>query len=60
VNTYDPATQILYVHMPREADPYRAPVTGGHRYNRLPTGYANRSPRTCLGHRRTYVHTDEP
>ncbi len=53
VNTYDPAARILYVHTPREADPWSTPSDSGRAYNRLPSGYANRSPRTCLAHGRT-------
>jgi hypothetical protein len=52
MNTYDPADQILYVHMVREVDPYSTAVESGRTCTRLPVGYANRSSRTCLSHRR--------
>jgi hypothetical protein len=52
VNTYDPAHDVVYVHMSRETDPYCIPVDIGRRCTRLPVGYANRSLRTRLaGHR---------
>ena len=53
MNTYDPAAGILYVHMRRETDPWSTASDTGRSSNRLPSGYANRSPRTCLGHGRT-------
>jgi hypothetical protein len=48
VNIYDPADQILYVHMARETDSCSTPRYSGSRCNRLPAGYANRSLRTRL------------
>jgi hypothetical protein len=48
MNTYDPMDCIVYHHMAREADPYAVPVTSGRSCARLPSEYANRSPRTCL------------
>src|SRR3954452_24702260 len=48
MQTYDPADRILYVRMTREADPYATPLESGRTCKRLPTGYANRSSRTCL------------
>jgi len=52
VHTYDPADCIRYVHMARETDAYPVPLDSGRRCTKLPTGYANGSPRTCLRHRR--------
>jgi hypothetical protein len=52
VNTYDPASDVVYVHMSRELDPYSIPVDSGRRCTRLPVGYANRSLRTRLADRR--------
>ncbi len=49
MNTYDPAKSIVYVHMARESDPYATPVTSTRTCNRLPAGYANKSPRTHVG-----------
>ena len=46
MNTYDPANGIVYRHMTRESDPYAIPVTRSS--GRLPAGYSNSSPRTCL------------
>ena len=48
VNTYDPKTSIVYVHMARETDAYSTPLVRTPRCGRLPAGYANRSPRTRL------------
>jgi hypothetical protein len=48
VNTYDPADRVLYIHMPRQMDPYSTPLESGNAYCRLPAGYANRSSRTRL------------
>jgi len=53
VNTYDPADDIVYVHIPREPDPC---ATGGPSTRssiRLPAGYANTSQRTHLEPRRS-------
>jgi hypothetical protein len=48
MNTYDPMDCIVYLHVAREPDPYAVPVTSGRSCARLPSEYANRSPRTCL------------
>jgi hypothetical protein len=48
VVTYDPADDIVYVHMPREMDPYSAPLVSTRTCNRLPAGYANQSTRVRL------------
>jgi adenylate kinase len=48
VNTYDPANSIVYRHMNPRSDLYAASVTSTHTINRLPVGYMNGSPRTCL------------
>jgi hypothetical protein len=53
VNTCDPADGNSHVHMARQMDPYSVPLEYGRTGARLPTGYANRSPRTCLRHRRS-------
>jgi hypothetical protein len=53
VNTYDPADGIRYVHMARERDPYAIPLESGRSCTKLPTGYANGSPQTCLRPRRS-------
>jgi hypothetical protein len=53
VNTYDPAARILYVHVCRGTESWAAPSGSGHTHRKLPSGYANRSPRTCLGSGRT-------
>ena len=49
MNTYDPATLILYVHVGGGTDPSSTPSDGGRTCHPLPPGYANRSPRTYLG-----------
>jgi hypothetical protein len=51
MNIYDPADRISYVHMVRESDPYSTPLESGRTCIRLPSGYANRSMRSCLSHR---------
>ena len=56
MNTYDPADRIRYVHMAQEREQYSAPLESGHRWTRLPAGYANQSPRTCL--RYPHRHSD--
>jgi hypothetical protein len=48
VNTYHPASSIVYRHMNPRNDLYAASVTRAHTINRLPAGYMNGSPRTCL------------
>lgn len=48
MNTYDPAERIRYVRMAPEGEPYATALEGDRRWTRLPAGYANRSPRTCL------------
>jgi hypothetical protein len=48
VNTYDPANSIVYRHMNPRGDLCAASVTRPHTANRLPVGYMNGSPRTCL------------
>jgi hypothetical protein len=48
MDAYVPADGIVYAHMAPESDPWSLPVVGGRRYNSLPTGYANHSPRTRL------------
>jgi hypothetical protein len=48
VNTYDPANGIVYRHMNPRGDLYAASVTRTPTANRLPVGYTNGSPRTCL------------
>jgi hypothetical protein len=46
--TYDPADRIVYVHMPRETDPYSIPLVSSRTCNQLPVGYANKSTRARL------------
>ena len=49
MNTYDPAHDIRYVHLAAETDPPPTTRAGsGQGCNRLPVGYANRSPQTWL------------
>jgi hypothetical protein len=48
MNTYDPADNIVYVHMAAQSDPWSQPVIEARRGNTLPAGYANQSPRTRL------------
>jgi hypothetical protein len=48
VNIYDPMDGILYRHMDQQRDPYSVPITSTPSINRLPSGYANGSPRTYL------------
>jgi hypothetical protein len=51
VRTYDPADSITYVHLgQRPTAPATAPHTRDE-CHRLPTGYANASPRARLGGR---------
>jgi hypothetical protein len=56
VKTYDPAEQILYVHMAREEDPYSTPLESSRTCRRIPDGYANRSHRI---HLRATAHLKE-
>jgi hypothetical protein len=52
MKTYDPSDRILYVHLVsrgHEDDCGRPGSDSG--WTRLPVGYANRSPRTCLRRR---------
>lgn len=51
MNTYDPADDIVYVHLARDDDENRAPRARGRTCTRLPAGYANGSPRTSLRRR---------
>jgi len=48
VNTYDPADDIVYVHLARETDPCPTSPDEGRGCARVPTGYANESPSTAL------------
>ncbi len=48
MNTYDPADYIVYVSMDRTLTPSVSPLPGICPENRLPSGYANESPRTRL------------
>jgi hypothetical protein len=48
MNTYDPADYIVYVHMARQATPRVTPAWSTGTSDRLPSGYANESPRTRL------------
>jgi hypothetical protein len=52
MKTYDPMQGMVYRQMAREADPYSVPVVSRHSISQMPTGYANGSPRTCLGRKR--------
>jgi hypothetical protein len=52
VKVYDPMDSIVYRHMVSQPDPYAVPVTSPRCINRLPSGYANGSPRTYLGRTR--------
>jgi hypothetical protein len=47
MNTDDPMDRIEYRHMDRR--PERYPVSSTRIVDELPSGYANRSPRTYLG-----------
>ena len=49
MNIYDPMDRIVYRHMDQQRDPYSVPVMSTRSLNHLPSGYANRSPRTYLG-----------
>ena len=49
MNVYDPMDRIVYRHMDSQQAPYSAPVTNSRSINRLPSRYANGSPRTYLG-----------
>ncbi|MFP5369405.1 MAG: hypothetical protein ACLGI3_01450 [Actinomycetes bacterium] len=46
MRTYDPAERIVYVHLPSPALRPSAARTDDAVPDRLPTGYANQSPRT--------------
>jgi hypothetical protein len=48
VNTYDPMDGIVYRHMIPQGTVCSVPITGTPPIHRLPTGYANGSPRTYL------------
>ncbi len=49
MNTYDPMDRIVYRHMDQQGDPHSVPVMSMRTLSQLPSGYANRSPRTYLG-----------
>jgi hypothetical protein len=53
MNIYDPAERICYVHLSPEVDSWSLRPGDSLRCIELPVGYANRSPRTRLGHRPT-------
>jgi hypothetical protein len=48
MNTYDPADYIVYVSMDRSFAPSGTPAASVAAAHRLPSGYANGSPRTRL------------
>ncbi len=48
MNTYDPASYVVYVSMDRRRDSPVTLTTRGLMERRLPSGYANGSPRTRL------------
>ena len=48
MNTYDPAEGIVYRHMAGRTDDPATSVDATSVVDRLPTGYANRSPSTRL------------
>ncbi len=48
MNTYDPAKGIVYRHMTGWTDDPATSVDAASVVDRLPTGYANRSPSTRL------------
>ena len=52
VNTYDPMDRITYRHMDQQPGLHSAPTPSSPTVDRLPSGYANRSPRTYLGRTR--------
>jgi len=49
VNIYDPMDRIVYRHMDSRAAAPSGPIADGPSVHRLPSGYANGSPRTYLG-----------
>ena len=49
VNTYDPMDRIVYRHLDSRGTVPSHPIAGGSAVHRLPSGYANGSPRTYLG-----------
>ena len=55
MNTYDPMDGIVYRHMNPQGNVGSVPITGTPPIHRLPSGYANGSPRTYLraGRRRS-------
>lgn len=52
MNIYDPMDRIVYRHMDAQQDPCTVPVMSTRSIDRLPSGYANGSPRTYLGRSR--------
>jgi hypothetical protein len=48
MRTYEPADDILYVHMAQDPAAGTAPRDSRGACHRLPAGYANRSLETCL------------
>ncbi len=48
MNTYDPADAIHYVHLAEWSARYSGDADGGGTCHRLPSSYANRSPRARL------------
>jgi hypothetical protein len=49
VNIYDPMDRIVYRHLDTQPAPIAAPAPTTDTAVRLPSGYANGSPRTYLG-----------
>ena len=56
MNLYDPMDRIVYRHLDTLADAFAVPVTSTRTTHRLPSGYANGSPRTYLGRTRPVNH----
>ena len=52
MNVYDPMDSIVYRRMDQQRDPYAVAITSTRSIDRLPSGYANGSPRTYLGRTR--------
>ncbi len=48
MNLYDPMNRIVYRHLDQQRDRGFIAVTSADTVNRMPSGYANRSPRTYL------------
>ena len=60
MKTYDPSDHIRYVHLSGPAAARSAPADSATTCTRLPSGYADQSPRTRLQRRPAQVRDGAP